>query len=261
MVVAVPTSGLDYYLEDNAGSLRWDSFLAFDLIPASRGHFRASDTTVIAGISGGGYGALKLAFARPELFRAVAAMQPMLEPGLRESEVGGRNRLHHVAGGPPQLIGPTRDAATWEANNPANRAYANEEGIRDSGIAIYIEAAGNDFLNAQDGAEFLHRTLWDLDIPHEYHLFRNADHGGPTMRPRLRTLFTWLAGILAPPVSDPTIEEPAAAWLKSGMQGKPPVGATTSEAFIQFMRERFQSVRTETAKNDPTVARRFGKLP
>src|SRR5271156_5002358 len=44
-------------------------------------------------------------------------------------------------------------------------------------------------LNAHDGAEFLHRVLWELDLSHEYHLVRSADHGGLTMRPRLRAMF------------------------------------------------------------------------
>ena len=103
MVIAIPTSGLDYYMEDPAGSIRWDSFLAGDFLPHLRSARQVSETTVIAGISGGGYGALKLAFARPHCFAAVAAMQPMLEPGLHGADVGPRNRLHHSAGGPPLI--------------------------------------------------------------------------------------------------------------------------------------------------------------
>jgi len=243
MAIVVPTPGPDYY--------RWDELLAGDLIPRVRAEFQANETVVLAGISGGGYGALKLAFARPEMFAAVAVMQPMLEPGLRESDVGARNRLHHVAVPPP-------DAAVWEANNPANRARTNTQAIRDSGMAIYIDAAGRDFLNAHDGAEFLHRTLWDLDLAHEYHLVREADHGGPTMRPRMRAMFAWIAAVLRPPVADPAVEEAAAAWLGSGMQGKPPAGATTSDAFIRFMRARFEPLREKAAQTDPTVKCRYG---
>jgi S-formylglutathione hydrolase len=262
MIVAVPSPGMDYYLEDSAGTLRWDSFLAAELVPAVRADFGATDVTVLAGISGGGYGALKLAFAHPEMFAAVAAMQPMLEPGLRESDVGARNRLHHVAGGPPQLIGPSRDAALWEANNPANRARVNAPAIRESGMAIYIDAASRDFLNAHDGAEFLHRTLWDLDLAHEYHLVRDADHGGPTLRPRMRAMFAWLGAkmgaIFAPPPADRKAEEAAAEWLQSGMKGKPPVGATTTDAFIQFMRKRFEPLRDKAAESDPATKRGYG---
>jgi S-formylglutathione hydrolase len=248
MIVAVPSPGMDYYLEDGAGGLRWDSFLAADLIPTVRAMLGASDVSVIAGISGGGYGALKLAFARPEIFSAVAAMQPMLEPGLREADVGARNRLHHTAGGPPQIVGPARDGAIWEANNPANRARANAEAIRNSGLAIYIDAAGQDFLNAHDGAEFLHRTLWDLDIPHEYRLVRDADHGGPTMRPRLGAMFAWLGAVLSPPAADAAVEEAAAGWLKSGMKGRPPASATATGAFIQFMHANFKPLRDKAAE-------------
>ncbi|HUB78834.1 MAG TPA: alpha/beta hydrolase-fold protein [Bryobacteraceae bacterium] len=252
-IIAVPSPGMDYYLG-------WDSFLAAELIPAVRANFGASDVTILAGISGGGYGALKLAFARPEMFAAVAAMQPMLEPGLRESEVGARNRLHHIAGGPPQLVGPSRDAAIWEANNPANRARAHARAIRESGMAIYIDAAGRDFLNAHDGAEFLHRTLWDLDLAHEYHLVRDADHGGPSMRPRMRAMFAWLGAILAPAAAERSAEEAAAAWLQSGMKGTPPAGATTTNAFIQFMRAQFEPLRENAAERDPSVKRRYGVI-
>ncbi|HEX4807321.1 MAG TPA: alpha/beta hydrolase-fold protein [Bryobacteraceae bacterium] len=258
MIIATPTSGLDYYMEDHAGTIRWDSFLGDDFIPHLRSTCGASDLTVISGISGGGYGALKLAFARPHSFAGVAAMQPMLEPGLCEAKVGARNRLHHSAGGPPQLIGPARDPSFWESNNPANRARDNAQQIRDSRIAIYLEAGDYDFLNAHDGTEFLHRLLWDLDLSHEYHLVRNADHGGPTMRPRLYAMFAWIGSLWNPLRSDAAAEEAAMVWLNSGMEGKPPAGATTTSAFIHFLRARFEPLRAQAAQNDPTTKRRFG---
>jgi len=260
LIVAVPSPGTDYYLEDSAGTVRWDSFLAADLIPAVREAFKTNEVTILAGISGGGYGALKLAFARPEMFAAVAAMQPMLEPGLRVADVGARNRLHHIAGGPPQLVGPERDAALWEANNPAHRARANAPAIRDSGMAIFVEAADHDFLNAHDGAEFLHRTLWELDLAHEYHLVREADHGGPTMRPRLRAMFAWLGEVLRPPLANAALEQAATEWLQSGMRSKPPAGATTTQAFINFMRAQFVPLRAKAAESDASVKRRYGVL-
>jgi S-formylglutathione hydrolase len=260
MIIATPTAGLDYYMEVPAGPVRWDSFLAGDLVPHLRSAFNTSACTVIAGISGGGYGGLKLAFTHSHLFAAVAAMQPMLEPGLRESDVGPRNRLHHSAGGPPQLIGLARDPALWESNNPANRVRANAPRIRDSGLAIYLEAGDRDFLNAHDGAEFLHRVLWDLDLSHEYHLVRGADHGGPTMRPRLRAMFAWFGSLWNPALPDAAAEEAAAVWLQSGMRGKPPAGATTTNAFIRSLRAGFEPLRAQAAQSDPTTNLTFGRL-
>lgn len=202
-----------------------------------------------------------MAFVQPTLFDAVAVMQPMLEPGLRESDVGQRNRLHHSAGGLAQLVGPQRNPALWESNNPGNRARQHRNAIRDSGLAIYIDAAENDFLNAHDGAEFLHRLLWDLDISHEYRLLRGADHGGPSTRPRLAALFSWLTSLWKEPPLDAAAEENATRWLQSGMQGKPPAGATTTKAFIRFLRTRFEPIRSDAAKLDPSTYRRFGVLP
>jgi S-formylglutathione hydrolase len=242
MVVATLTPGKDY--------VAWDGLLTDEFIPQLRATCKVSEATVVAGISGGGYGALKLAFARPDLFTAVAVMQPMLEPGWRESDVGPRNRLHHTTVG-------SLDTSVWEENNPANRARANTHAIRKSGMTIYIDAADQDFLNAHDGAEFLHRALWDLDIPHEYHLVNGADHGGPSMRPRMRSMFAWLGRAWN---SDDAVEAATRIWIESGMQGKPPAGATTTQAFIEFLRTRFEPVRAEAAKIDPTTARRLGKL-
>ena len=108
MMIVTPTPGLDYYLEEPAGRIRWDSFLATDFVPHLRSAYNLSDA-------------------------GVAAMQPMLEPGLSESKVGPRNRLHHSSGGPPQLIGPVRDPLLWESNNPANLARANAQPIRAAG--------------------------------------------------------------------------------------------------------------------------------
>ena len=260
MIIATPTSNLEYYTEEPAGTIRWDTFLASEFVPHLRSTHHASDVAVIAGISAGGYGALKLAFAKPNLFTAVAVMQPMLEPGLHESEVGPRNRLHHSAGGPKQLIGPERDASLWESNNPANRARQYAKEIDAAGLAIYIEAADHDFLNAHDGAEYLHRVLWDLDLSHEYRLIRNADHGGVTMRPRLRALFEWLSSVWTETPLAAGAEAAARTWLESGMQGKPPADATTTNAFIDFLRKNFEPLRAQAQQADPTTKRRFGVL-
>jgi S-formylglutathione hydrolase len=191
----------------------------------------------------GGYGALKIAFAGPGVFRAVVAMQPMLDPSLTDSEIGARNRLHHASGGPARLIGPGRDPALFETNNPANRARANAESIRASNLAIYIDAADNDMVNAHDGAEFLHRVLWDLDISHEYRLVRNADHGGTTFIPRTRAMFGWLSAVLtesAEPPGDPAFP--------------------TSNEFLRMIRARLQPLRDQAAAADPATHRRYGVI-
>ena len=268
MVVATPSPGMSYYLEDSASGIRWDSFLVDEFVPHLRQTCHVAvdkSATAITGISVGGYGALKAAFAHPDQFGIVAAMQPMLEPGFRESDVGARNRLHHVAGGPPQLVGLGRNAAIFEANNPANRARANADRIREAGQAIYIDAGDDDFLNAHDGAEFLHRVLWDLDISHEYHLVRGADHGGPSMRPRMRAMYAWVGSVLNARRSRTTESDAEArvvsAWIESGMTGSPPAAPPSSPEFLRILRAQFEPLRRQAAASDPSVRRRYGILP
>jgi hypothetical protein len=45
------------------------------------------------------------------------------------------------------------------------------------------------------------------------------------------------------------------------MPGKPPAGAATTNAFIQFLRARFEPIRAQAAQTDPTTNRIFGRLP
>ena len=178
MVLASPTAAMSYYH-------CWEPFVFDEFIPHLRDTYRTAATAMF-GMSMGGYGALKFAFARPDVFAALAAMQPILEPAFEDAQVGARNRIHHIAGGPEELIGAARNAQIVEANNPANRARANAAAIRKSGIAIYLEVGDDDLVNAHDGVELLHRALWDLDIAHEYHMLRGIDHVGATIVPRMR---------------------------------------------------------------------------
>jgi S-formylglutathione hydrolase len=233
MVFATPSAGMSYYPEDPLGE-RWDSFLLEEFIP----HVETGAATAITGISMGGYGALKLAFAHPEKFAAVAVMNPMLEPGLNDAQIGARNKIHHATGGPSRLIGPTRDPDLFAVNNPANRAITNAPRIRESALPIYLEAGDNDFVNAHDGTEFLHRVLWDLDISHEYRLIRGADHGGPTFRPRMRATYAWLTDVLKRP-TEPSPEQVA----------------------LNAIRGQLEPLRDQASTSDPTARRRFGVLP
>ena len=266
MVVATPSPGMSYYLEDSLSGVRWDSFLTEEFVPHLRSTCNVGvdrHSTAITGISVGGYGALKTAFARPDQFGVVAAMQPMLEPGLDDADIGARNRLHHTAGGPARLVGPSRDPVLFASNNPANRARANADRIRDTGQAIYVDAGDEDFLNAHDGAEFLHRVLWDLDISHEYHLVRGADHGGPSMRPRMRAMYAWVGDVLTASqsaIGSPTEERAVSEWIEAGMIGKPPAAPPTSKEFLRILRAQFQPLRDRAADSDATVKRRYGVL-
>ncbi len=80
----------------------------------------------------------------------------------------------------------------YKANNQATIAGANAEAIINSGIQIYLESGDRDFFNAHDGAEFLHRVLWESHIEHEYHLLRGCDHVGASILWRIEDAHRFL---------------------------------------------------------------------
>ena len=226
MVLATATTGpSSCYLDHPDGSTAWETVVGTRLKLELAKRYPLTGEVVLLGLSMGGYGALKIAFAEPGSFKGVAAVEPMLEPALRASEVPPRNRFYAWGDDlPALLLGPDRDPVLFEKENPANRAIRNAERIRAAGLPIYLECGDDDALLFQDGAEFLHRVLWDLDLSHEYRLTAGADHVGPSLVPRLRSAFLWLGNRLSPPqeVQPGKAERAWSQWLAQGCEGPPP---------------------------------------
>ncbi len=268
-------SPLGFYLDHPDGKVRWESFIAQDFIAHLRRTYNVRsdrNSTIISGTSMGGHGSLRIAFRNPDRFAAVAALEPALDPALQLQDIGERNHFFYPlvldSGGDAsadQLVGSNRNSVLFKANNPANLAIANAEAIRASGLAIFIEAADKDVFNLHDGAEFLHRVLWDLDIPHEYHVARGADHVGPSLLPRMRNAYAWVGSVLTPP--DPKADETTAVerawveWMEGGSKGDPPLIDPLSPAMVRAYRLWLASARETAAKVDPTTNRRYGVLP
>ena len=275
VLASAGVSPLGFYLDHPDSKVRWERFIAQDFIAHLRRTYKLRgdrDSTIISGTSMGGHGSLRIAFRNPDRFAAVAALEPALDPALKVNDVTARNRFFYRSvldtGGDnsaERLVGSDRDAALFEANNPANVAIANADAIRASGLAIYIEAGDEDLFNFQDGTEFLHRVLWDLDISHEYHLVRGADHIGPSLRPRMLETYSWVGSVLAP--RDARADEITAAerawveWIEGSSKGNPPLIDPLSPAMVRAYRRWLASAREETAKIDPTTNRRYGVFP
>lgn len=209
-VVATPSVGRSFYVDYRDGSQRWESFVLGPFIEQLRARFNVrddADGTLLVGVSMGGLGALRMAFKHPERFGVVAALEPGIDPALEWSEVQPRNSFYRPAALFESLFGAPVDEQYWREQNPASIALANAEAIRASAIAIYIEAGDEDFFNLDEGTEFLHRLLWDLDIRHEYHLVRGADHVGRSLPARFAEAFDFVAGALSPETApDPDVE-------------------------------------------------------
>jgi len=202
-----------FYLDAPAHGMFWQQAVGHGLLRAVREHFAgeaSSSRAGLVGVSMGGYGALKIAFSEPDRFSSVAVVAPMLEPSECAEAVPLRNRCHYPETVPPMLLGPARDARLFTADHPISRARRHAIQIRATDLAIRIDAGSRDALHAHDGAEALHRALWQLDIRHEYQLLRDADHVGPTLAPRLLEAFRWVGRYTPfPPQVCPSAEERA----------------------------------------------------
>jgi S-formylglutathione hydrolase len=207
MVVATPSAARSFYMDYRDGSQRWETFVVAEFVAHLRKTYKVRADrrgTLLMGVSMGGLGSLRMAFKYPERFGAVAALEPGIEPALEWKNVEARHRFFRG----PQLMetiyGKPMDPAWWAANNPATIADRQPEKLR--GLAIYLECGDLDSFHLHEGAEFLHRVLWDRKIPHEYHLVRGADHVGRTLRGRHAEGLAFLARSLRDEPPDPAVE-------------------------------------------------------
>jgi S-formylglutathione hydrolase len=196
------------YMDLKTGEELWETFLMKEFLPHVRATYRVStdrSKTVVTGPSMGGVGSLRLAFKYPEVFGAVASMEPATWPGLHWDEVPPQHKFRSQAA-LDRLFGKPFDHEYWEANNPASIAAANAQKLREADLAIYLECGDSDAYGFHEAAEFLHRVLWDNRIPHEYRLVRWADHVGATMEERSANRFGFIARFLDPAPPDPAAE-------------------------------------------------------
>jgi S-formylglutathione hydrolase len=231
--VSTPTAG-GFYLG------KWERLVA-DEFPA---HFGPTGIALI-GSSMGGFGALRIAFADPARFTAVAAISPALLP---DGKPGARNTLSVLA----QL------AAETDENVP-QRLRANAGAVRASRLPIMLRCGDRDVFNLQDGTEQLHRQLWDLDIAHDYHLVGGGDHLGPEATASLRAAFTFV-GAAQRPTAD-ALEQAWLDWQAAGRPGEPPRFDPFGPSAPAALRVMMAGELDEAARQDPTAARRYGLLP
>jgi len=200
VVVAMPGAHRSLYKDYKDGSQRWETFIIAELMPHLRQSLQVSTErrgTFIAGWSMGGLGSLRLAFKHPQMFAAVAALEPAIEPALFWSDIGAHVRFWRSEEALREIFGSPIDTAYWEANNPATIARRDPERLL--GLGIYLDVGDQDMLYLHEGVEFLHRLLFDARLGHEYRLVRGAEHVGPSLQPRLADALGFIGRQIQPP--------------------------------------------------------------
>lgn len=209
LVVTPSVSPRCFYMDYKDGSENWESFLVGPFLEHLRSQFRVRTDrrgTMVTGISMGGMGSLRLAFKHPELFGAVAAMEPGIEPISDYKDMRPKHRFFRDDTLLTTIFGRPIDEVYWNANNPATIAQRNAESLRSADLRIFLEVGDEDAFWLYEGTEYLHQMLYDLKIRHEYRLYYGADHVGPTVAPRADSAFIFLGNTLADAERDPMVD-------------------------------------------------------
>lgn len=262
---STPTVG-GFYL-DHPGGDRWESFIATAFPRILQQRYGVDPGRIsLMGSSMGGYGALKIAFAEPSRWQAVAAVAPALLPVETPQELRPRNTLGVLAELGREMAGDGADRQRFADNSVVHRLRANADAVRASGLPIFLRCGDRDVFKLHDGTEQLHRTLWSLDIGHEYHLVFDADHIGPEAVAAQRAALAFIGAAQRAQAGDDRtagdreLEAAWRDWAAGGRQGTPPrldaYGVTGPTALRVLM----QPELAEVERRDPTAARRFGPV-
>lgn len=184
---------------------KYDDYVARDIVAAVDSSYRtraAREHRGIVGLSMGGYGAVTLALAYPDVFSAAWSHSGFLAPLLLDSagtarEARSVEELRAARGGTWYSLGPAfgEDTIGWRARDPVTllrRARARGAPLP----ALGLDVGRDDYLLAHSRA--FARALDSLGVPHVY-----AEHPGrhdwAYWRAHLPESATWLAGRIAGP--------------------------------------------------------------
>jgi S-formylglutathione hydrolase FrmB len=175
-LIVAPEGRRTFYINSADGSVRYNDFFLQEFIPHIESKYRIHSGRAgraISGISMGGYGALRFAFAHPELFSAVSAQSAALiteSPQALDSASQTGAPLASVLGA---VFGKPINVAHWNANSPLVLAKRNAPALRKT--AIYFNCGQDDNYGFEKGAAALHEELQKESVKHEYHAYP-GDH-------------------------------------------------------------------------------------
>jgi S-formylglutathione hydrolase FrmB len=160
-LMVFPNGYDSFYVNSRDGRVRYEDFFVREFIPYVEARYRVEPGRKFRGITGismGGFGALHLAFAHPNLFGSVSAHSAALVEDLPKMMTGEENSLSPV------------DMAFWDENNPLTQAKT----ARLNGLEIYFDCGTEDDYGFYKGAKILDEELTKRRVPHEFHLYPGA---------------------------------------------------------------------------------------
>ena len=175
-LIVAPEGRTSFYINSADGKDRYSDFFLREFMPFIEKTYRVQPGRAgraIGGISMGGYGALRLAFAYPELFSSVSAQSAALildsPKDINTAARSGSPVVRALTG----VFGNPINVAHWQANNPFVLAKKNQAALKK--LAIYFNCGENDDYGFEKGAAALDKQLTAEGIRHQYRSYP-GDH-------------------------------------------------------------------------------------
>ena len=171
-LMIAPDGRGSFFINAAGNGDRYSNFFLSEFLPYIETHFRVLRDRRHRGVTGlsmGGYGALRLAFAHPDLFGSVSAQSPALitdTPKQINADLRDAGPLARLLG---NVFGNPIEPAHWAANSPFDLARKNRIAIKTQ--AIYFNCGEQDEFGFAEGASKLHQQLLSEGIRHEFHLY------------------------------------------------------------------------------------------
>lgn len=186
-IIVIPDGKVTWYCNSFDQKAKWEDVFINEFIPAIEKEYRIrakKEFRAIAGLSMGGYGALKLSMRHTDLFSTCIAMSSGTFTDEELSKMPNENYERYFAGiYGNSLVGESRLNEAWKANNPLDLIHSVPQDKLKS-VRFWIDCGDDDFLC--NGNSALHVEMRKLGIPHEYRV-RDGGHSWSYWRSGLAT--------------------------------------------------------------------------
>lgn len=171
-IIVIPDGKVTWFCNSADGKNPWEDMFVKEFIPFIEKEYRVrtkKEFRAIAGLSMGGYGALKLSMRNTDLFSSCVALS---SGTFTDKEIIGSEQYDPYFGNiyGPKPVGEV--STHWKANSPLY-LLESVETAKLKTIRFYIDCGDDDFLYRGNSA--LHVKMRELGIPHEYRV-RNGGH-------------------------------------------------------------------------------------
>jgi enterochelin esterase family protein len=197
-LIVSPDGQNSFYTDYLDGSMKFEEFIHRDLVKLIESRYKASRerrNRAIAGVSMGGYGALKIAMKYPELFASVAAISPIVftgsDPSAPIMNSTSRSARYFQSALKP-VYGMPFEPEHWRRNSL--EVLARTADLKDLNIYFSFGTADryNRVFPLQKGIETLSRILSERNIPHQFEVVEGGPHGWSLVKEQLEKVFLFV---------------------------------------------------------------------